>query len=226
MQYGALLKIMEARARRMGIGLDALDLLTAVYESLLDISSQRDFDAMTVNQQLIAQTITGIRDYPVPADFGRFPHTGRLPHLSGRGRSSWDDDYGETGLRLWNGTSESILAYRKPDAFWSALTEDPGPPTTFTRMERTLYLDPAPDENSGTNYHLRATYIVQPGYPDLEDEVPFDAPMALMLDGLNRCGATGLAFLQEHQRAMSALVNNQARIRQHFGGTAPERLTP
>jgi len=67
---------------------------------VLDLSGRWDLDALTINDALIAVTQPSITAYPLPRDFGRFPHP------VNRSQGSPLDDYGETGLRLWNGSRE------------------------------------------------------------------------------------------------------------------------
>ena len=215
MQYSDLLDITLQRARRLNLGEAVVnELEAAMYDTLVWLAGIYDLDSFIKLNDAMWLTSTSVETYPLPSDFGRLLHPVK-PNSS-------DEPF--SGLYAYDGTSLLLLSYQHP-LEWNDLDRTTtGPPSRFTIMGRTLYLNPLPDANGTNAYRGRGQYIKAVERFDLDEEVILDHPHMLVSQTLFRVAgdtpdmpANTLTLLaREANRDLTALVNDQARTRQQY----------
>ena len=215
MTYGDLLDLALLRARRLKLG-DAVvnELESAMFDTLVWLAGIYDLDALTKLNDAIFLTSTSHETYPLPRNFGRLLHPVK-PNSS---------DEPLSGLYAYDGTSLLPLSYRHPLEWNDFDRTTTGPPSRFTIMGRTLYLNPLPDANGTTAYRGRGQYIAAVERFELDDDVVLDHPHVLVSQTLFRLAGdtpempTNTLTLLAHEatRDLTALVNDQARTRQQY----------
>lgn len=214
MIYSDLLDLVLIRTRRLRLGDDAVEMESAIYDTLLWFSNTWDLDAFMRLNDAMFLTSTSVETYPLPSDFGRLLHPVK-PNSS---------DEPLSGLYIYDGSSNLQLSYKHP-LEWNDLDRTTtGAPGSFTIMGRTLYLNPLPDANGTSAYRGRGQYIKAIERFDLDDEVTLDHPHVLVSQTLFRLAsdmpdmsANTLTLLaREANRDLTALVNDQARTRQQY----------
>jgi hypothetical protein len=215
MRYQQFLDVVLGRCRSLGFvdpetnQVNAGEVELAAYQSILDIVDGWDLDAFTVINEQIATTATGVRDYPLPGDFGRL----MIPR----------EDV-EPGIFILTSSTASPtpMRYRDPEEWFRVRTTNNGQPSHFTIVGNDyLRVDPPPDDNGGSNYTLQGTYIKRFDVLDDDDPILVSHPTALIATTLARVAIDRGApqanvLIAESARGLSKLVNNQSRVRQQF----------
>lgn len=214
MTYQTYLDIVLGRCRTLKFlseetQVDAGEVELATYSALLELADGWDLDTFTVVNDAIATTTTGVRQYPLPGDFGRLP-VPRQRHESG----------------LFIATSSTgtpvPLIYRMADEFLRLRSTTNATPVWFTISENTyILLDPPPDSNSSVHYTIMGVYIKRLDALDGNDNILVSHPTALIAATLARLaidkGAVqAQALVAEKNVQVSKLVNNSSRMRQAF----------
>ncbi len=153
---------------------DATELELYMFQALLDIVEMVDMPAFMHHDDNMMATGTGIIDYPVPIDFGRLIY----PRVQNR-----------RGIYLYDTFQNVDLEYVDPNVFSRKISQTNSRPTSFTVMERRLWLYPTPDSNSGSNYTVRGVYIKAVSKPELDEDVLFGFPTVLVDVALSRLAA-------------------------------------
>lgn len=215
MRYEQFLNVVLGRARMLGFidsetqQVDAAEVELAAYQALLDIADGWDLDTFTVINDHMGLTSAGERNYPLPSDFGRL--------LAPK-------DENESGIYILvtANNTPTPLCYRDPEDWFRHRVTTNSTPAFFTITHNdTLQLDPPPDTNGGSNYTLQGVYVRRVDALDDDETLLVSHPTALIAGTLARLALDknapqAVALITERDTALSKLVNNQARTRQHF----------
>lgn len=172
-KYADLLDVMEQRAERLGLlttadqKVDTVELEIYLFQGLLDILEAADIPDYTAYNDNFVQTEAGNPSYPVPDIFGRL----LLPRVKNK-----------RGFYLFDGQKNNDLEYIEPNSLLRHIGAPNKKPTQFTIAHRALWLSPTPD----AVYTVRATYIIKPERPVLEDDVLLSYPTVLIDSALWR----------------------------------------
>lgn len=116
-----------------------LELLGEVVETPLDL------DALIIFDVPLFTTATGVRTYPLPANFGR-TLTFREPQ--------------QTGIECDNGTTKYQLYKAQAQDFIEGKSSTNGRPAQFILTSGGMTLDPPPDANGSVgSYTIRGSYV-------------------------------------------------------------------
>ena len=178
--YADVLDVLMTRAVRLGLvdnvsgNPDAAELELYMFQALLDIVELVDMPAFTRHNDNMMITASGLADYAMPSDFGRLIY----PRVQNR-----------RGIYIFNSVHLVDLEYVDPNVFSRKVSTINKEPSSFTIMERRLWLYPTPDANGTTDYTVRGVYIKAIDKPDLSDEVTFGFPTVLIDVALSRLAA-------------------------------------
>lgn len=180
LKYSDVLDVLMTRALRLGLidktsgNPDAAELELYMFQGLLDIVELVDMPAFMHHDENMMVTASGLADYAMPDDFGRLIY----PRVQNR-----------RGIYIYDTFQNVDLEYVDPNVFSRKISLINKKPTTFTVMERRLWLYPTPDANGTSNYTVRGIYIIAVEKPDLDDAVLFGFPTVLIDIALSRLAA-------------------------------------
>jgi hypothetical protein len=177
LKYSDLMDILLQRAQRLELvdadsrKADTAELELYLFQSLLSIVELVDIPVYMNQNPTIVTTKTGIPNYPMPDNYGRLI----MPRVQNK-----------RGIYLFDTLQNIELTYIDPNVFTRQVSLQNGRPSQFTVMQRTLWLYPTPDSNSGHNYTIRGIYMQRIDRPQLTDEVILPYPSALVEEALFR----------------------------------------
>jgi len=189
-------------------GYDAYEILNKAERLLRDLATKEDWSFLTRHLDPAAKTFTGVRDYPLPDDFGANFVRG-------------SDDGSRYVCKLSDGTGEQHLNYKSPAQFFDSDFEaaSNGTPTDYTIQPNAAYykaiwLDPPPDSNSSSHYTIRGLYKPTFRAMSLDSFFPDETGSYVLWGVLSRFDPQNLNFARDFAAANQALILEEARMRQ------------
>lgn len=185
---------------------DAYEIL-AKAEIVLRTLAKQEWSFLTAQLNPGVKTHTGVRDYPLPDNFG-------ANFIRGA------DDGTRYVCKLSDGTGEQHLNYLSPAQFFDAdfTAASNGTPTDFTIQSdasffKRIWLDPPPDTNGGTHYEIRGLY--KPTFVNLtlDSFVPEEVTSYLLQGVLMKLDPENPIFARDFNTEKAALVLEEARLR-------------
>ena len=180
LKYADILDLLMTRSVRLGLAdkisgnPDAAELELYMFQALLDIVEMADMPAFMHHDNNMMVTTKGLSDYAMPDDFGRLIYPRVQNHR---------------GMYIYDTFQNVDLEYVDPNVFSRKVSLTNGRPTSFTVMERRLWLYPTPDGNGTADYIVRGVYVKAMSKPDLNEDVLFGFPTVLVDVALSRLAA-------------------------------------
>jgi len=184
---------------------DAYEVLSKAEIVLRALAHQEDWSFLTARLDPGVKTHTGVRDYPLPDDFGANFVRGA-------------DDGSRYVCKLSDGTGEQNLNYKTPAQFFDSDFEaaSNGTPVDYTIQPDTsfykrIWLDPPPDANGSSHYTIRGIY--KPSFVNLtlDSWAPEEVSTYLFFGVLTRLDPDN--YVQDFAQAGQALILEEARLR-------------
>lgn len=190
-----------------GLEFDAYEIMDRA-EIVLRGLAKEDWSFLTQHINPAIKTHTGVRNYPLPDNFGDNFVRG-------------SDDGSRFVCKLSDGTGEQHLNYQSPAQFFDADFEGAsnGVPADYTVQSdaafyKEIWLDPPPDSNSSTHYTVRGLYKPTFVNLNLDSFVPEEISSYLLFGVLMRLDKENPLFIRDFTIAKDALVLEEARLRQ------------
>ena len=190
------------------LNFDAFEILTKAERLLRDLSHLESWSFLQRHINPVAKTHTGVREYPLPDDFGSNFIRGA------------DGDGSRYLCKISNGSSENFLNYKVPSQFFGADFEaaSNGTPESYTVVTdaagyQQLMLDPPPDANSDSHYTIRGVYTPTFSHITLDSWIPEEVSSYLVHGLLLRVQPENAMHQAEFLLARQAVYMEEARLR-------------
>ena len=191
------------------LNFDAFEILTKAERLLRDLSHKESWSFFNRHANPVAKTHTGVREYPLPDDFGSNFIRGA------------DDDGSRYLCKISNGSSENFLDYKVPAQFFGTDFEaaSNSTPESFTVVAdaagyQQIWLDPPPDSNSDSHYTIRGVYSPTFSHMTLDSWVPEEVSSYLVHGLLFRVQPDNPNHQREFILSRQALYMEEARLRE------------